>query len=204
MTTTVNEGDLKEGKWCFFLSSIVTFVFLWVGEPSFSFLVNWISHVLIKVVCRTIFPRWGSRWRIWWTTIAWRRESGGASSSPPASPSSPASPAFSSSEHSTQSFAKRWEEEKLHFCRVRTNEYVREKAWAGGRTVAFWLDAPSVQMQEGKKEGGTKRPIYISTILPWMKIHSWQISVQRQEGKVKVSVPGLTGDSLEWNIWYFF
>ena len=34
----------------------------------------------------------------------------------------------------------------------------------GGRTVAFWLDEPSVQMQEGKKEGGTKRPIYISTM----------------------------------------
>ena len=34
----------------------------------------------------------------------------------------------------------------------------------GGRTVAFWLVAPTVQMQEGKKEGGTKRPIYISSI----------------------------------------
>ena len=164
MTTTVNEGDLKEGKWCFFLSSIVTFVFLWVGEPSFSFLVNWISHVLIKVVCRTIFPRWGSRWRIWWTTIAWRRESGGASSSPPASPSSPASPAFSSSEHSTQSFAKRWGEEKLHFFRVRTNEYVSGKGLAGGREnsrfLVGWTQCPDAGREKGRRDKASNLYFY--------------------------------------------
>ena len=45
------------------------------------------------------------------------------------------------------------------------NEWIRSgKGLVGGRTVAFWLDEPSVQMQEGKKEGGTKRPIYISTM----------------------------------------
>ena len=44
----------------------------------------------------------------------------------------------------------------------------------GGRTVAFWLVAPTVQMQEGKKEG-TKLP---TKILPGKKIDSWKISVR--------------------------
>ena len=48
------------------------------------------------------------------------------------------------------------------------------KGLAGGRTVAFWLVAPTVQMQEGKKEG-TKLP---TKILPGKKIDSWKISVR--------------------------
>ena len=48
------------------------------------------------------------------------------------------------------------------------------KGLVGGRTVAFWLVAPTVQMQEGKKEG-TKLP---TKILPGKKIDSWKISVR--------------------------
>ena len=167
---------------------LVTFAFLWLGKQSFYFLVNSINSRGICQIIQNRFLRWGWRWRIWWRRrwIAWRRGSGGASSSPPASPSSPASPAFSSLEHSTLSFAKRWEKNYtnwIYFCW----SCGKEKYGKGGRenSSSFWLDAPTVQMQEEKKEGGTKRPICISTFCLSPRIQEKEFSANQSAWKIK-------------------
>ena len=126
IVTTLDDGYLKERKWCFFLCSIVTFVFLWFGTYiSFFGKLNLSSSENASDYAQLVSQiiRRGSRWTTQWMTIAWKRESGGASSSPPSSPSSLASPVFSSSEPSTQSSAKRWAVAEKHWFLLCSIEY---------------------------------------------------------------------------------
>ena len=165
MKTTVNEGGFKEGKWCFFLSSIVTFVFLWVGEPSFFFFgklslscsdnLGGLSHSISQmgIKMENLVDDDCLKERKWWCFFL---------SSCITFVTGVASVLIVRAFNSV--FRKKVRRRKTTFLSGK-NEWIRSgKGLVGGRTVAFWLDEPSVQMQEGKKEGGTKRPIYISTM----------------------------------------